>query len=421
MNLDDELRSAGRRLRDHTADARPDVQDVVHRSASGRRATIAVTLAGFVLVLAAVGGISARRGTPDTAVSVFGNSDEAASHPSSAPTGSSTTTSTTLPDPVTLPIGANAADAIGGGAPCDASTFGDAVSSFRHDTVTGVDRFACINNWAAARVVTAASGAVIYVFHIEGWKWVPVSSDVEREAGALQAAGAPLDALYRIMGLGRSPIATTTAAPAARLTVVTVDEAARPPAALLAQITTQFLADIGDPSLHDTVGSTIRVFDGYVLSTTTMRELDDADREAIRTALADAGFTVELIPFVDPSQPELPTLVFADPSIHRDALPTEPGTFAVYAEISGCGQSCGYGADYLGTADGEGGWVVTPVVVAAEDPPVTPPTTTPEPTTEPPVETTTTAPVDPPEGPTGAPTDVGAPPEEGSTTVPALT
>jgi len=258
------------------------------------------------------------------------------------------------------------------------------------------------------------------VFHIEGWKWVPVSTDVERDAGALQAAGAPLDALYRIMGLGRSPVATTTSAPAVPLTVVPVDEASRPPAALLARITTQFLADIGDPSLHDTVGSTIRVFDGYVLSTTTMRVLDDDDRAAIRSALADAGFTVELIPFVDPSQPELPTLVFADPSIHRDAVLTEPGTFAVYAEISGCGQACGYGADYLGTADGEGGWVVTPVVVAAEDPPVAPTTEPPAPTTAPPEETTTTAPVEPPEGPTGAPTDVGAPPDQGSTTVPAL-
>jgi hypothetical protein len=418
MNLDDELRSAGRRLREHTADARPDVDEVVHRSAAGRRATIAVTLVGFVLVLAAVGGVSARRGTSATAVSVFGNSNEAA-HPSTAPSGSSTTT-TTRPDPLVPPRGANAADAIGGGAPCDASTFGDAVSSYRHDTVTRVDRFACINNWAAARVVTASAGAVMYVFHIEGWKWVPVSSDVEVDAGALRAVGAPLDALYRIMGLSRSPIATTTSAPGVPLTVVTVDESARPPAALLAQITKQFLADIGDPSLHDTVGSTIRVFDGYVLSATTMRELDDADREAIRSTLVDAGFTVELIPFVDPAQPELPTLVLADPSIHRDAVPTEPGTFAVYAEISGCGQACGYGADYLGTRDGNDGWIVTPVVVAAEDPPVVPPTTTPEPTTEPPVETTTTEPVDPPEGPTGAPTDVGAPPDEGPTIVPAI-
>jgi len=407
MDVDRELRAAADRLRDHTADATPDVAEVVRRGQSRqRRTTMAATLVGFVVVLATVAGVATQRDAIDAGIDVFGdggNTEQVV--PPAVPAA----TSTTSAPKTTRPHALSASNAIGGGAPCDAAAFGEVVSGHRNEPVLAVERFACINNWAAARVSTASAASTVYIFHIEDRQWVTVWADVERDARALEAVGAPIDSLYRIMGLTRSPLATTTTQPGLSLAIVSVDDAQQPPADLLARITRQFIADIGEATAHETLGTSIRVFDGYLLSSTTMRLLDDADRDAIRGALSDAGFAVEFIPYVDPTSPEVPTLVFADPSIHRDPVDAEPGTFAVYGEISGCGQACGYGADYLGRPDGNGGWLVTPVVDAGEDPPVTPSTTVPEATTEVPTVPSTTT-IEPPEGPSGAPT-AGAPTE----------
>lgn len=363
------LRRSGERVASGAGSVTGDLDDVVRRSRARRQRQSFAGVAAFTAIVLVLGIVGARRGgTPDD---IFLGQDGRPLPASTVP--SSTTTSTAAPATSTPPTSAAVSTLA---PPCNAPAFADLIAKFSGEQVTRVSRYACLHDWATARVETQPGAPTTWVFLANGGYWISASTNAEADLDKLRQMGAPVAGLYQIMGLRLPSDAPPT--PPTTIAGITIaqPDPVMPPAGALEAITRRFVEDVGPAAIQDGGGRQLKVYDGYLLTDTTARRLTDDERHGIEAALVDAGFTVAFVDITgfavsfvdDASDDQDPALLFADPSIEpgSPAVEVEPGRHRVYIQISGCGRACGYGATYDATepddTDGaEGAWRVESV------------------------------------------------------------